>query len=142
MNELTGLLGHVIPLSLGAAVSPTVLIGIVMVLSKSTRPKIAGMSFYLGSILVILGVCLLGILIVAGASNASGGYTNNVSDWIDLILGVFIVILGFRNLSRGRITSKNKKIDNNKIERSRFAQFTRNIALGVGIFSVNFSISS
>ncbi|HEX7467999.1 MAG TPA: hypothetical protein VF324_05370, partial [Methanobacterium sp.] len=71
MSSFLTLLTQIIPLALGAAVSPTALMGIILLLSISKRPKLQGFGYYFGAIILILIVVIFGIILSAGVTSAS-----------------------------------------------------------------------
>ena len=58
MSSFSTLLTQIIPLALGAAVSPTALMGIILLLSISKRPKLQGFGYYIGAVILILMVII------------------------------------------------------------------------------------
>ena len=69
MSVLSQLLIQIIPLSWAAAVSPTALSLFMVMMSITDNPKLAGLSFYFGAIIVLLVTVIIGILLGNGLSS-------------------------------------------------------------------------
>lgn len=84
------LLSKIIPLSLGAAVSPTVLIVILLVLS-GRRAVVRGAAFLCGVLVVLGGLTALGLLI----SHSSHESTTQIeiTHAVDVVAGVLLLLL-------------------------------------------------
>jgi hypothetical protein len=137
MSELSILLLTILPLALGAAVSPTVLVGIILILSISDRPKLSGIAFYIGAISLLLIVVVAGMILGKGVAVASGRPPSMTSAYIDLAIGIFLILLGIR-----RVIKKGDGLDTSKFlgkSKSAGSEFMKNMILGVGIFAVNFT---
>lgn len=93
-----GLLARVLPLALGAAVSPTVLAVNLLVLGSPTKPRSRGAFFALGGFSVIgvlTVVALVGLLPTTASSNTGANTTGAV---IDLVCAALLTLLGVRAL--------------------------------------------
>ena len=97
MSETLTLLTTIIPLALGAAVSPTALMGIILLLSISKKPKISGFGYYVVSVILILIVIMIGAIIGAGITNAAS-HPNPLLALVDLIVGILLVLFGARRI--------------------------------------------
>jgi hypothetical protein len=137
MSSLTTLITQIIPLALGAAVSPTALMGIILLLSISKRPKIQGLGYYIGSVILILLVILLGILLGVGITSASTK-PNPLLSWIDVLLGIFLLLLGFRRIFKTQKSQKKFFQGSNK-QTSKILMFLEGLSFGFGMFLINFS---
>lgn len=90
-------LARVLPLALGAAVSPTVLIVMLVVLSGPNRPRARGAMLALGGCIVLLGLTALGLTLLGhGVTNRSA--SNPLYAWIDIGFGVLLLLAGIRAL--------------------------------------------
>ncbi len=92
---MTELLASVIPLSIGAAFSPTVLAMMLIILGGKTKPRQKATVMILG-----MAIALVGLGLAAGTLT---GMTDNtqvksVTLWLDIILGFVLIGLGLRKL--------------------------------------------
>jgi hypothetical protein len=92
------LLSKVVPLSIGAALSPTMLALLLVVLSGK-RSVARATSFVLGVLLVFAGLTVLGLL-VSHSSHTSPSRTD-VTRAVDVMAGVLLVLLAVGTLLRG-----------------------------------------
>lgn len=138
MSDFSTLLTSVLPLAFGAAVSPTVLLGIILVLSITKRPKLNGIAFYIGSIILLLIVVVLGIILGKGAELASGKPPSLTSAYFDIILAVLLILLGIRKIRK----------EDNGIDKSKFKgdkplsagkSFIESMIFGLFLFLINFT---
>jgi len=91
------LLIQIIPLAWAAAVSPTALSFFLVMMSMTDKPRLAGLSFYIGAILVFLITVIIGIIL--GTSLSLSGHSDpSTIAAIDIFLGAILVLLGLRNL--------------------------------------------
>ncbi len=96
MTDTTNLIIQIMPYTWGAAVSPVVLTGVILIFSLTKKPKIPIFAFYLGSITLLLLVVIFGILIGLGVVfTGSENHATKMS--IDLVIGAILVILGLRS---------------------------------------------
>jgi len=105
-------MGHLIvtilPLALGAAVSPTLLTLTVLILTAKQRAGARALVFALGAGLVLLGLGLVEMYVLRGVA-ASRGPTSPIFFWIDLGFGVLLVALALRSLLAKPKTKKDRK---------------------------------
>ena len=95
---MTQLLGRVLPLALGAAVSPTIVAAAVLVLASRTRPVARGAMFTLGTVVVLAGYTLLGLTALSNVSAHPSATTRAVSGGIDTALGIALLAYALREL--------------------------------------------
>lgn len=93
MNQLAA---TVVPLSLGAMVSPTLLTAVVLVMSSRVSPRARAWSFNAGAAVILLAITLAIPLLV----KAFGATNRRVVDGIDVGLGVLLLGLGLWTLVR------------------------------------------
>ena len=100
------LLASMIPLALAAAISPTMLTAVVLVLSSKDRPRRRALFFLAGAVitLILIGVAALSISGAAVSQKSDG--KSPISAGIDIILGLLLLFMGFRNLVRSRESNK------------------------------------
>ena len=138
MSELSILLVSVLPLAVGAAVSPTVLLGIIFILTISDRPKLSGIAFYVGALILLLIVVVAGIILGKGAEVVSSGHPSATSAYIDLTIGIVLILFGIRRITQKSDESpdENRFISDSK---STGANFIKYLVLGLGMFAINFT---
>lgn len=137
MSSFSTLITQIIPLALGAAVSPTALMGIILLLSISKKPKLQGFGYYIGAVILILIVILLGILLGVGITSASQK-PNPIFAGIDVLLGIFLLLFGFRRIFKTQKSQK-KFFQGHKKHTSKIVQFLEGLSFGFGMFLINFS---
>lgn len=138
MSELSILLSAALPLAIGAAVSPTVLIGIILILSIAERPKLSGIAFYIGAIVILLIVVVAGMIIGKGTAVASSKSPSVVSAYFDLTLGILLILFGiWRVIKKGdSAPDRNRFAGKSKSASSDFIKY---MILGLGMFAINFT---
>jgi hypothetical protein len=95
------LLARVIPLALGAAVSPTMLTVSVLILCSRRRPVARGVVFTLGVLTVLVALTVLGLTVLDRFANHHPSATERaVSDGVDLALGIVLLALALRTALR------------------------------------------
>ncbi len=137
MSETVSLLMQIIPLAFGAAVSPTALMGMILLLSISKKPKLSGIGYYIGSIIIILIVVTVGIILGAGLSSSSA-HPNPILAVVDLILGILLLILGIRRIFRPQKSPKHH-FNEDKTVVSSWMVFLKGLSFGFVMFFINFS---
>ena len=141
MSVLSQLLIQIIPLSWAAAVSPTALSLFMVMMSITDNPKLAGLSFYFGAIIVLLVTVIIGILLGNGLSLLVISDPGTIA-CIDLFLGAILVLLGIRSLfSKGGESGGSAlfKYLNVESTASKFSKFTHFFTVGLLTFLINFS---
>jgi len=126
------LLAIVIPLALGAALTPTI-IGVQLVtLSSAVRPMARAWTVAAGCAVVLLAVSALALL-VAGISNALDD-PSPAGGIVKLVAGLLLAGLGVRALRRRGSAEPTPPPENAGQSRLR-----RSFALGAGLMATNFS---
>ncbi|MCE5213247.1 MAG: GAP family protein [Methanobacterium sp.] len=108
-------------------------------MTLTDKPRLAGVSFYLGAVLILLFTVLIGIWL--GNSLSSTGNSNTgVVATIDLIFGAVLLLLGIRSLFEKSDTEGPvvKYMDVGSAA-STATKFKHYFIIGVFIFFVNFS---
>lgn len=137
----TLLLIQIIPLAWAAAVSPTSLSLFLIMMSLADNPRLAGLSFYTGAIIVFLITVIIGILL-GNSLIASGHSDPGTLASIDIFLGALLVLLGIRNIfgkksqNHGGALLKYLKIENTA---SNISKIKRYFTVGFLTFLINFS---
>ncbi|MGH2961841.1 MAG: GAP family protein [Solirubrobacterales bacterium] len=125
------LLPRIIPIALGAAISPVVLIVNVLLLSSRTRP-IARASWYaIGCAIVIVGFGIAGVTVIAGVSTAP----RTVAAIIHLVVGTASAAFAIRALIRG--PHPPPKAEDVAPEHQRDKPAWRFVFAGLGAMGVN-----
>ena len=94
------LLGRVLPLALGAAISPTVLAVDLLILSSPKRPVGRGVAFLAGVLTVIAGLSVIGLQLSHHTAVRHGGRIDPVTRDIDLVVGVLLLLLALSTVLR------------------------------------------
>ncbi|HTX61261.1 MAG TPA: GAP family protein [Methanobacterium sp.] len=132
---------QIIPLAWAAAVSPTALSFFLVMMSMTDNPRLAGLSFYFGAIIVFLFTVILGLIL--GNSLISSGHSDpGTIASIDLFLGAILVLLGVKNIfgkkseEHSGALLKYLKVENSS---SNIYKFKRYFTVGFITFLINFS---
>jgi threonine/homoserine/homoserine lactone efflux protein len=140
MPDLSSLLAITIPLSWAAAVSPVTFSIFLVIMSMAKKPKLAGFSFYLGAVVVLLITVIIGVFL--GQKLTASGQSNPATmAAIDIFLGAVLVLLGLRNFAakednKGGNFLKRLEIDPNA---STLSLFVKYFTIGIIAFLMNFS---
>jgi len=92
-------LARVLPLALGAAVSPTVLAVLLLLLGSENRPRARGAAFAAGA-MAMLAAITAALLPILHALDTRHGAQRAAWDWTDIGLGVLLVLIGLRAVTR------------------------------------------
>lgn len=140
MSELSSLLGVVVPLSWAAAVSPVAFSIFLVIMSMTEKPRLAGISFYAGAIMVLLVTLVIGVFL--GQKLAASGQTNPATmASIDLFLGAVLVLLGIRNFAAKNENKGSNILDRLQIDQNASIphQVYKYFTIGIFAFIMNFS---
>jgi hypothetical protein len=127
---MTGGLAAALPLALGAAVSPTVLIANLLVLSSPTKPRARGGAFAAGSfaVLIVIGGFALTVWHTAVQSR---GADSVLFAWVDIAFAVLLALVGLRSL----VTRPKPRPDRpGRLEHAPTIEFA---VFGVGVMLTN-----
>ncbi len=136
MSEFLTLILEILPIALVASISPTTFAVMVFSLSLSKKPKTSGTGFFVGSFIIMLLAVLLGILAADGISIAAGGNRSIFNGWINLILGVILILFSIKIFLEK--DNKLKNLEDYKKNRSERSEFISSIFLAMGLFAMNF----
>lgn len=89
------LITNVLPLVLGAAVSPTVLIVNLLVLCSPQHARARSAAYTVGATLALCGLGVVALLVMHPASSSKGAH-NPVLAWLDLVAGCLLLAFGLR----------------------------------------------
>jgi cytochrome c biogenesis protein CcdA len=95
---LGGLLAKVMPLALGAAVSPTALAAAVVVMASRSRPVARGAMFVAGFLVVLAAFTFLGLTLLSQITPHVTPTSRRISGAVDLVLGIVLLAFGVREL--------------------------------------------
>jgi hypothetical protein len=126
------LLAIVLPLALGAAVTPTVVAAQLLSLTAKTRPLARAWALAGGCAVVLVGESVLALAIAAGSGGSDS--PSRAGGIVKLVAAVLLVGLGARALSRRGTAPATPKV--HKDER---AHLGRSFALGAGLMATNFT---
>ena len=104
------------------------------------KPRLAGISFYLGAIVVLLITVFIGVFL--GQKLSASGHTNPATmAAIDIFLGAILILLGFRNFASKEDNNKGKLSKRLQIDpkTGNFSQFVKYFSIGIFAFLMNFS---
>ncbi|UDY36323.1 GAP family protein [Dermatobacter hominis] len=104
------LLSHVLPLAVGAAISPTVLAVALLILSSPRRPVARGVAFVGGVLVVLAGLSVVGLRLPQHVGRPSP-LRLEVTRTIDLVVGVLLLILAAATLLRMLATDRAAPVD-------------------------------
>ncbi|MBI5679359.1 MAG: GAP family protein [Methanobacterium sp.] len=140
MSDVSSLAIHIIPLAWAAAVSPVILSVFLVVMSLSDDPKLPGVSFYLGAIMVFLITVFIGIFLGHKLAGSDAANPTTLAS-LDMFLGAVLVLLAFRNFTakdenKGSRIFKFLQVDP---EAGTFSRFRKYFVLGFIAFLTNFS---
>ncbi len=139
MSSFLILLTNILPLALGAAISPTALMGIIILLSISNRPKIQGFGYYIGALILIIIVVVFGILLGAGITSVTPK-PNPILDLIDILLGIILLFVGIKRIFQSQ-KSPTRLLHGDVKSESNLVYFIKGVSYGFGLFLINFSTS-
>jgi threonine/homoserine/homoserine lactone efflux protein len=111
--------------------------GIILLLSISKSPKLQGFGYYIGAVILILIVVILGILLGAGITSSSPK-PNPILAAVDVLLGILLLIFGLRRIFKAQKSPKNRFQGDTK-HNSKIVQFIKGLSFGFGMFLINFS---
>jgi hypothetical protein len=133
------LLPKVVPLALGAAVSPTVFGLELLILSSPRRPVVRGAAYVAGTLVVLGGLTVAG-LAVTNHGTGLGTSANPVTRAIDGTLGFLLLLLALHTGLKAVTTDRDRPDDPAATAGSpRFASPQAAFVLGVVMMLSNFS---
>ena len=130
------LLAQVLPLALGAAVSPTALAAAVVVMASRTRPVARGAMFVLGFVGVLAVFTFLGLTVLAQATPHVTPASRRISGTVDLVLGIVLLAFGLRELLLRATPSPDPAADTRA---PKGTGLTAALALGAVLMLTNFT---
>jgi hypothetical protein len=123
------LLGLVLPLALGAAVSPTLLAVQLVTLSRRTAPLARAWTVAAGAAFVLAGFGVAALLL---ARSAGGAHGRSMTDAVvRLMAALVLLVLGARTVLRGPRPAKPERVGPHPLRQA--------FAIGAGLMLTNFS---
>jgi threonine/homoserine/homoserine lactone efflux protein len=129
---VTAGLAAAIPLALGAAVSPTVLIANLLVLSSVERSRARGLAFAVGAFVVLIGIGALSLTVLHAASQNRGKGTSFFG-WVDVFFA--LLLAGFA--VHGMLSAPKPKPANDRSSRLAHAPTYDYLIFGVVTMATN-----
>lgn len=123
---------HILPLLLGAAISPVATIGMIAVLTTKDSPKLKGFTYLVGAIIPLLLIGIPGIFLFANIQFKPAN--SNVSSTIDLVAGLLLLALAVKNFFKKPSHQLTKKAKSHKQ-----LSPAKSLALGTVLMITNFS---
>ncbi len=132
------LLSKVVPLALGAAISPTVLAVGLLILSAPRRPVARGAAFTAGVLAILAGLTAVGLTLTHHALNGPG-QRNPITRAIDGTLGAVLLLLAVTTVLRALTTDKESAGPKAAADPDKHASLWAAFVLGMAMMMSNFS---
>lgn len=123
---------RILPLLLGAAISPVATIGMIAVLTTKDKPKLKGFIYLIGAIIPLLIIGIPGIFLFANIQFKPAN--TNVSSALDLLAGLLLLVLAIKNFLKKSSHQTVKKAKSQK----QLAP-AKSLVLGMALMVTNFS---
>ena len=123
---------HILPLLLGAAVSPVAAVGMIAVLTSKDSPRLKGLVYLLGATfpLIVAGFVIAFFFNKVPTPNT----TKPIGSWIDIIAGIVLLGLAVKNFLHH--TTKKPKAKQ-KVQHT--LGYSKTFFLGIGLMLTNFT---
>ncbi len=123
---------HILPLLVGAAISPVATIGMIAVLTTKDSPKLKGVTYLIGATIPLLVIGIPGIFLFANIQFKPAN--SNVSSTVDLVAGLLLLALAVKNFLKKPSSKPTKKAkSHNQLG------LGKSLVLGTGLMITNFS---
>ena len=94
---MSGLLGLLLPLGIGAAISPIPTAICLMLLGAGRNRLTNAVAFLVGSSAVLVAIGILALVFFGGGGTGTGsGKPSDIKDTIDAVIGVFLLLFAFK----------------------------------------------
>ena len=93
---MSNLLGLLLPLGIGAALSPTPTATCLMLLSTNRKPLATAIAFLIGSSVALVAVGVFSLAFFGGGGSEVANHPSDVKNTIDVVFGSFFLILAFK----------------------------------------------
>lgn len=134
MTSMGDLCSKVLPLALGAAISPTALTVAVLTLSSSKRPVARGAAFAAGFVTVLIASIVLGLAFLGRVNDDPTHRSSAVTDTVDVVIGFVLLILAVRAVVRRKTGDDG---DTPKQPRERNVGLPSSFLLGMAMMVTN-----
>jgi len=128
-----------VPLALGAAVSPVLLTLSILLLSSDFHPRVRVLAYAGG---VFISLVVIGVVAVGGSASGSDGpsHPSTFSAGLDILLGLLLIAVAVKNsVGSPKAAEKKKPVKTAKAEPSLAGLIVRDGGLGVVLTVTNFS---
>lgn len=129
----------VLPLALGAAISPTVLTAGILVLSGKAHPLARFVFYTLGTATMVAAIGIVGLLTLDATVSSAQHGPSRASAIIDLSIGALLLALAVRILVRGPIGKRSRKPDDSEHGAGQAPHPGRYYVLGLVMMATNFT---
>lgn len=119
-----------LPLLIGAAISPVATVGMIAVLTSKKSPRLKGLVYLLGTSLPLFVIGIISIFFFTNLSLAPKN--TNISSIIDLVAGLLLLALAIKNFITHKKPSKKSHTNVN-------VGYLATLLLGSGLMITNFS---
>lgn len=126
------LLAVVVPLALGAAVTPTIVAVQMVTLTGAVRPRARAWALAAGCSAVLLGVSALALTLAAGTGGSDS--SSEAGGIVKLVAAALLAALGVRAVNR-----RHKAADPSRHAADPRPRLGRSFAIGCGLMATNFS---
>jgi threonine/homoserine/homoserine lactone efflux protein len=106
------LLAKIFPLALGEMISPVVLSVMLVILTNKKSPLGRAISFLIGMAIAVVILGFIGLYI--GKSIPGARHSSTMTFWVDLILGLILLILGVRAIFKKPKQERQEEKENSK----------------------------
>jgi len=96
-TSVGGLIAKVLPLAVGAAISPTILVVVLLVLGSPVHPRARGTAYAAGAITVLLVLSAISLTLLRRSVTGHKA-SDPIYGWIDIGFGILIALVGLRAL--------------------------------------------
>lgn len=132
---MNGLLAHVLPLAVGAAISPMLLVVQVLVLSGKHKPVSRAVGVTVGAGVVLLGLSLAFATLLKGfGQDPTGGKPSLTMEIIRVLAALLLLFLGIRN-----IANRHRPPNASRANRFAEAKWREFVAVGMLVMVTNIS---
>lgn len=127
-----------VPLALGAAVSPVLLTLSILLLSSDFHPRVRVLAYAGG---VFISLVVIGVVAVGGSATGGDGpsHPSTVSAGLDILLGILLIAVAVKNSVGSPKAAEKKPAKAPKAEPSLAVQVVRDAGLGLFLTVTNFS---
>ncbi|MEX1047405.1 MAG: GAP family protein [Actinomycetota bacterium] len=123
-----------LPLALGAAVSPTILTVGVLILAGKKQPMARAAAYAIGAAIPLFAIGIPGVLLLHEAASSKTGI--DVSPWVDVAVGVLLIGLGLRRLSKRKTRQEKEGKRTGRFENASPIAY---LGIGVVMMLTNFT---